>query len=132
MTDIFITVEEAQPIAVDVSTSQPIQVTLAENPISVEVSTAQPIDVQVKDEQPIDVKIADLVQVITDGSNDKNYEQSFVDQTLLNITHNLQKKPSITVLDTAGDEIQGGYEFVDNNNVKVSFSTTFSGIITLN
>jgi len=132
MADIDVTVEKAQPIAVDVSTSQPIQVTVADNPINVEVSTAQPVDVQVKDGQPIDVKIADLVQVITGGSNDKNYEQSFVDQTLLNITHNLQKKPSITVLDTAGDEIQGGYEFVDNNNVKVSFSTTFSGIITLN
>ena len=132
MADIFVTVEGSQPINVDVSNSQPIQVTLADNPINVEVSTAQPVDVQLRDEQPIDVKIADLVQVITGGSNDKNYEQSFVDQTLLNITHNLQKKPSITVLDTAGDEIQGGYEFVDSNNVKVSFSTTFSGIITLN
>ena len=36
MADIQVTVEDAQPIAVDVSTSQPIQVTVADNPINVE------------------------------------------------------------------------------------------------
>ena len=132
MADILITVEEAQPIAVDVSTSQPIQVTVADNPINVEVSTAQPVDVQLKDEQPIDVKIADVVQVFTGGTYDKHYEVSFLPTSSLSVNHSLNKYPSVSILDTAGDEVEGQVVHVDTNNLLVSFSAAFGGVITCN
>lgn len=134
MTDIDAQFDDAQPIEVTVADSQPIEVTIADRqPINVSVANEQPISVSVVDGQPIDVQLADVVEVnYYSGGADKNYEQPFVDQTVLNITHNLHKKPSITVIDTASDEVQGSYEYVDNNNVKITFSTTFSGTITLN
>ena len=132
MADIDVTVEKAQPIAVDVSTSQPIQITVADNPINVELSTAQPIDVQVKDEQPIDVKIADIVQVFTGGTYDKYYEVSFLPTSSLSVNHSLNKYPAVTILDTAGDEVEGQVVHVDNNNILVNFSAAFGGVITCN
>lgn len=49
-----------------------------------------------------------------------------------NIKHNLQKFPSITVIDTAGTQVIGKIEYVDENNIKLSFSSAFSGKAYLN
>lgn len=48
------------------------------------------------------------------------------------IRHNLNKKPSITVVDSAGSVIVGEYNFIDTNIVICSFSGAFSGECYLN
>ena len=48
------------------------------------------------------------------------------------INHNLGKFPSIHVFDTAGTEIEGSVEYIDINNLTVSFNNAFSGKATLN
>lgn len=48
------------------------------------------------------------------------------------IKHNLNKFPSITVVDSAGSVVIGEYEFVDSSTVICSFSGAFSGICYLN
>lgn len=48
------------------------------------------------------------------------------------INHNLGKYPSVTVIDSAGDEVVGEIEYIDTNNLKIKFAGGFSGKATLN
>lgn len=76
-------------------------------------------------------QIAELAE-LEGGTGDKNFEQDFADASQLDITHNLGKRPSITVIDSAGDEVEGDYRYPDFNNVSISFSAPFSGKVILN
>ena len=48
------------------------------------------------------------------------------------ITHNLARFPSVTVVDTTNREVDGDVQYVDNNNVLLTFSAPFSGEAFLN
>ena len=48
------------------------------------------------------------------------------------ITHNLGKYPSVTVTDSAGDEVEGEVRYNGVNSVTVTFSAPFSGKAYLN
>lgn len=61
------------------------------------------------------------------ASGDKHFEYTISGQTDLTVTHNLNKFPSITVIDSANDEVEGDYQYIDNNNVRLIFSAGFSG-----
>lgn len=55
-----------------------------------------------------------------------------VPATIWTIKHNLKRFPSVTVIDTAGDEVQGIVEYVSNNELKIVFSATVTGTAYLN
>lgn len=67
------------------------------------------------------------------GGNDKNYvhtqEQASKEWTII---HNLGKYPAVSVIDSAGTEVEGEVHYVDLNKVKLIFSAEFSGKATLN
>jgi len=48
------------------------------------------------------------------------------------INHNLGKFPSITVIDTGDTVVVGEYQYIDNNNVQLTFSAAFAGKAYLN
>lgn len=48
------------------------------------------------------------------------------------IIHNLGKLPSVTVIDSGGDEVEGSVNFIDNNILIITYSAPFSGKATLN
>lgn len=48
------------------------------------------------------------------------------------IKHNLNKYPSVTVVDSAGTVVMGEYNFVDKSTVICTFSGAFSGVCYLN
>ena len=48
------------------------------------------------------------------------------------ITHNLDKYPSVTVVDSAGNAIMGELRYISANSLVVSFSAPFSGKAYLN
>ncbi len=64
--------------------------------------------------------------------NDKSYTQPFTAATTVAVAHNLGKRPSITVFDSAGDECEGTVTHVDINNVALNFSAPFSGTVICN
>lgn len=68
----------------------------------------------------------------TGGSGDKNFVYDFTMQHTLNISHGLQKYPSATVINSAGDKVESTIKYVDINNVIVQFTAPFSGRVTLN
>ena len=55
-----------------------------------------------------------------------------VPATTWNITHNLGKFPSITVIDTGNTVVTGEYNYVNNNRVILTFSSAFDGKAYLN
>ncbi len=48
-----------------------------------------------------------------------------------NVNHNLNKYPSVTVVDSAGSVVIGEVTYIDENNLKVEFSGAFSGKVYL-
>jgi hypothetical protein len=52
--------------------------------------------------------------------------------TLWTIAHNLGRRPSVTTVDTVGDEIEGQVHYVDANTVQVAFSPAVAGKAFLN
>lgn len=44
-----------------------------------------------------------------------------------NIQHNLNKNPSVSIVDTAGSQIYTEVEYIDNNNLRLTFFAAFSG-----
>ena len=60
--------------------------------------------------------------------NDKHYKHiQGVAATIWNVTHNLNKFPAVTVIDSQDNEVEGGVEYIDENNVQLCFSAPFSG-----
>lgn len=49
-----------------------------------------------------------------------------------NIEHNLGKFPSVTVIDSAGSLVIGDVCYLDENNIRIEFSSGFSGKALLN
>jgi hypothetical protein len=65
-------------------------------------------------------------------SGDKNYTQTFNVASTVTVTHNLGKYPSVTVFDSASNEIEGDVDYTNLNNLTLSFSAPFSGTVTCN
>lgn len=64
---------------------------------------------------------------VADGP-DKNYTHNqLVASATWNIVHNLNKKPSIVLVNNTDDMIYGEVRFIDNNNITVTFSSPESG-----
>lgn len=43
------------------------------------------------------------------------------------ITHNLNKYPAVTVVDSGGSVVIGEIVYIDKNNVRITFASAFSG-----
>ena len=48
------------------------------------------------------------------------------------IEHNLDKYPSVTVVDSGGSVVVGEIVYIDKNNVRITFTSAFSGKAYLN
>ena len=60
--------------------------------------------------------------------NDKNFV--YVQATssdIWEITHNLNKYPAVTVVDSGGSVVIGEIVYIDKNNVRITFASAFSG-----
>ena len=67
----------------------------------------------------------------TQGVPTFEYEQ-IVPSTSWEITHNLSKFPSITVIDSGDTVVAGEYVYNSNNKVTLNFSAAFAGKAYLN
>lgn len=48
------------------------------------------------------------------------------------INHNLGRFPSVTIVDSAGTQMYGAVEYIDDNNILISFSSALAGTAYLN
>lgn len=72
------------------------------------------------------------VTVLGSGRGDKNFTQTFINQTSVTVPHNLNKKPAVTVIDSAGDEVLGNVHHLSDNSLQVTFSAGFTGTVFCN
>jgi hypothetical protein len=59
------------------------------------------------------------------------YEQAMPAQTW-QILHKLNKRPSVTVTDSAGTSVIGQVEYINENSLVITFTAAFSGYAELN
>lgn len=63
------------------------------------------------------------------GSGDKYHvHNQGSDAFIWNITHNLNKNPSVTIVDSGGNVIEGFVNYIDSNNVQVQFNVETRGV----
>lgn len=65
-------------------------------------------------------------------SGDLHFVQQFTSLATVPCNHQLGKKPAVTVIDSAGDEVEGEVEHVSINDLVVRFSAATSGQVILN
>ena len=53
-------------------------------------------------------------------------------QAVWTIQHNLATYPGVTVVDSSGAVVVGDVEYVDSNNITITFGSAFGGIAYLN
>lgn len=64
---------------------------------------------------------------------DKNYKYTQIQASKTwNIKHNLKKIPSVTIVDSGGNEVIGDVKHLSENELTISFSYKFSGSAILN
>lgn len=69
----------------------------------------------------------------SNGGGDKSYIHNQIpSQDKWIIRHNLSKYPSITIVDSGGNQVMGDIKYIDLNTIEVSFSGAFAGIAYLN
>lgn len=69
--------------------------------------------------------------LITVGDKTHNYTQA-VASDVWTINHNLEKYPSVTIIDTGGSEVEGELTYVDINTIIITFTAAFTGNAYLN
>ena len=67
------------------------------------------------------------------AAGDKNYYfQQTVPSDRWVINHNLLKYPAVNIMDSGGNNVMGDIEYIDLNNLVITFKGAFSGNATLN
>ena len=67
------------------------------------------------------------------GDKDKEYIHNQTSASVVwNIQHNLNKLPSVTTVNINNIEVKGEIQYIDNNNLTITFSAGFSGKAYLN
>jgi len=66
--------------------------------------------------------------ILTSGSSSQSYihTQGIASNVWL-ITHNMNKFPAVTVVDSAENQVIGDIEYIDENRVMVTFTGAFKG-----
>jgi len=71
--------------------------------------------------------------VITSIVQDKHFKfEQGLPSMIWEIIHNLEKYPSVTVIDSANTIVEGEVTYIDLNTLNVNFSAGFSGTAYLN
>lgn len=67
------------------------------------------------------------------ANGDKSYiHTQSVASDMWTFTHNLEKHPSVTVIDSAGSMVVGDINYNDINSITITFSAAFTGTVYLN
>ena len=80
--------------------------------------------------QPIFDQIAVISDITSSGVT--RTETAFGLQTTVTVTHNSGYKPSVTIIDTLGNQFIGAIQHINNNQIVVQFNTPKSGFIITN
>lgn len=90
-------------------------------------------DLNISEDGVIYINIEALSEKLNNELKDKYFEhRQNSPSKVWKIQHNLNKKPSVTVTDSANSKVIGEVVYIDNNSLELHFSAEFSGIAYLN
>jgi hypothetical protein len=89
------------------------------------------IKIKVGLEQPINISLGNPIEIIKERNANYIHIQS-ISSVIWNITHNLNKFASVTVVDSAENVVYGDVEYISATQIKVTFSAAFGGKAYLN
>jgi hypothetical protein len=89
------------------------------------------IKIKVGLEQPINISLGNPIEIIKERNANYIHIQS-ISSVIWNITHNLNKFASVTVVDSAENVVYGDVEYISTTQIKVTFSAAFGGKAYLN
>jgi len=116
---------------VQVTNKQPKIIVNKNNKHSVVKTTVTHTKITVND--PVKTIKTIGIQGVPGVSGDKHYKhQQGVSALVWSVAHNLIKFPAITIVDSAGTEVIGDINYIDLNNVEITFSAPFSGLAYFN
>lgn len=85
-----------------------------------------------EDQHPISA-ISGLEEKLSSITSDRTYvHHQRIASNLWNIVHNLNKYPSVTIVDSANNIVIGDVNYINKNEVSIEFIGTFSGKAFLN
>lgn len=114
-----------------------VQVTVTQAPpIQVTVSPPAPINVAFSQTQGVSGPAGEQGAPGTQGipgpmGTTYPFAQS-IPAAVWTIVHGLDRYPSVTVKDSAGEEVEGDVRYVDANTITITFAAPFSGDAYLN
>lgn len=122
-------------LTIEIQSEPTIEIDLDENRIDpylqledIEViETPRTVDTEMSDtsENPVQNKV---IKAYIDERSDKNYVHTQIAAAnIWTITHNLNKNPAITIVDSGGTVVIGEIEYINLNLVYVKFNGIFSG-----
>lgn len=83
------------------------------------------------DMQPVNIDEEGFLWVNPNEDKNFTFKQKTAESNWV-IQHNLEKFPSVTVVDSAGSAVIGEVSYVDENNLTITFSAAFAGVAYLN
>lgn len=89
------------------------------------------IVVKVGVEKPIKINLGQPIEIIKERSTSFIHVQSIASDEWT-IIHNMQKFPSVTIVDSADNVVYGDIEYISLTEIKVTFSAAFGGKAYLN
>jgi hypothetical protein len=92
---------------------------------------SQDIKIKVGLEQPININLGNPIEIIKERNANYIHIQSIASATW-NITHNLNKFASVTVVDSADNVVYGNVQYISMTQIQVTFSAAFGGKAYLN
>jgi hypothetical protein len=98
--------------------------------VNVNVGTIAPSKITVSQGQTTSISIPNVKSI---GMSDAHYVHTQnVSSATWTINHGLNKKPSVTVVDSAKRTVHGQIEYIDNNSLQITFKSGFKGEAYLN
>ena len=114
---------------------------LENNEIKANFDFEQPIQfdavLEIKPSGIPEINGSELIDVEKRGSTFKIKSKNYIhEQGIANnvwvIAHNLNKKPSITIVDGADNVVEGAEKYIDENTIEIYFNGAFKGKAYLN
>jgi hypothetical protein len=107
--------------------------------MSVSITLSEPNAVSITKEEISSVNLSNItpnvvtVSGVPIGSGDASYTHTQVTASdQWDVTHNLNKKPSVSILDSDGYQIFAIVHYINNNRVIIEFSVPLSGTAEFN
>jgi len=134
--DISVDEQGSTAITVDTPESTNVSVESVEQSISVQAAETASVTVSQVARPDVTVSATSAPKIVVGGaggSGDIHYVFSQdIPSALWTITHNLNKKPSVTVVSSADTVMYGDITYINTNKLTITFSAPFSGKAYLN